>query len=65
MDKGTVRTHEDHGGTDAAATARHARFGRLPEPVRVEDMVEERPAVAPDPARDAYDPDEWLVRYCL
>ncbi|GGV73039.1 hypothetical protein [Streptomyces griseoloalbus] len=63
MDKGTVRAHED---TDAAAaTARHARFGRLPEPVRPEDMVEEQPAVAPDPARNAYDPDEWLVRYCL
>jgi hypothetical protein len=62
VDKGTVRTHED---TDAAATARHARFGRLPEPVRAEDMVEERPAAAPDPARAAYDPDEWLVRYCL
>ena len=62
VDKGTVRTHE---GTDAATTARHARFGRLPEPVRLEDMVEERPAAAPDPARDAYDPDEWLVRYCL
>lgn len=65
MDEGTVRTHEVHGDTDAAATARHARFGRLPEPVRVEDMVEEHPAVAPDPARNAYDPDEWLVRYCL
>ncbi|MET7292955.1 hypothetical protein ABZS79_12560 [Streptomyces griseoloalbus] len=62
MDKGTVRTHED---MDAEATARHARFGRLPEPVRAEDMVEEQPAVAPDPARNAYDPDEWLVRYCL
>lgn len=61
MDKGTGRTRED---TDAAA-ARRARFGNLPEPVRVEDTVEERPAVAPDPARNAYDPDEWLVRYCL
>ncbi|WP_030866615.1 hypothetical protein [Streptomyces sp. NRRL S-37] len=62
MDEGTVGTHEE---TDGAATARHARFGRLPEPVRAEDMVEERPAVAPDPARNAYDADEWLVRYCL
>lgn len=50
---------------DTAAAARHARFGRLPEPVRAEDMVEERPATAPDPARHAYDPDEWMVRYCL
>ncbi|MFF7856219.1 hypothetical protein [Streptomyces sp. NPDC007904] len=61
MDQGTGRTRED---TDAAVT-RHARFGSLPEPVRAEDMVEERPATAPDPARNAYDPDEWLVRYCL
>lgn len=63
MSQETVHTHEDTDG--AAATARQARFGRLPEPVRVEDMVEERPAVTPDPARHAYDPDEWLVRYCL
>ncbi|GGP82454.1 hypothetical protein ACWDY7_30335 [Streptomyces calvus] len=62
MEQQTVGTRES---TDEAATARHARFGHLPEPVRVEDMVEERPAVAPDPARTAYDPDEWLVRYCL
>lgn len=48
-----------------AAAARHARFGRLPERVRPEDMVEEIPAIAPDPVRHAYDPDEWLVRYCL
>ncbi|MFF8034680.1 MULTISPECIES: hypothetical protein [unclassified Streptomyces] len=61
MDQGTAHTRED---TDPAATARQARFGRLPEPVRAEDMTEERPAVAPDPARNAYDPDEWLVRYC-
>ncbi|KES03905.1 hypothetical protein BU52_27695 [Streptomyces toyocaensis] len=62
MSQGTVHTHEDE---DRAATARQARFGRLPEPVRVEDMVEERPALPDDPARRAYDPDEWLVRYCL
>lgn len=47
-----------------AAEARRVRFGSLPEPVRVEDLVEEKPAVAPDPARFAYNPDEWLVRYC-
>ncbi|MFB4267984.1 hypothetical protein [Nonomuraea sp. GTA35] len=44
--------------------ARRARFGRLPERVRLEDTVEERPAIAPDPAQWAYDADEWLVRYC-
>lgn len=52
-------------GSEAEATARRARFGALPEPVRVEDMVEERAASAPDPARTAYNQDEWLVRYCL
>jgi hypothetical protein len=50
---------------DAAEAARRARFGTLPERVRVEDTVEERPATVPDPARDAYNADEWLVRYCL
>ncbi|OIJ68158.1 hypothetical protein [Streptomyces mangrovisoli] len=44
---------------------RRARFSRLPEPVRLADTVEERPATAPDPARDTYNPDEWLVRYAL
>jgi hypothetical protein len=47
------------------AAARQARFGTLPEPVRLEDMVEERAASTPDPARTAYNQDEWLVRYCL
>lgn len=50
---------------DTAAAVRRARFGRLPERIRVEDTVEERPATAPDPARDAYREDEWLVRTCL
>ncbi|GAA1220344.1 hypothetical protein GCM10009578_073560 [Streptomyces rhizosphaericus] len=50
---------------DAAEARRRARFGTLPERVRAEDMVEERPATAPDSARDAYDSDEWLVRTCL
>jgi hypothetical protein len=49
-------------GTEAR---RRARFGALPERVRPEDMVEERPAAPRDPARDTYDPDEWMVRYCL
>ncbi|UBU14898.1 hypothetical protein [Nonomuraea gerenzanensis] len=50
---------------DAAALARRARFGRLPERVRLEDLTEEHAATPPDPARGAYDEDEWLVRYCL
>ncbi|MFE1251524.1 hypothetical protein [Streptomyces sp. NPDC058735] len=51
--------------SETEAAARRARFGSLPEPVRVEDMVEERPAGTLDPARTAYNQDEWLVRYCL
>ncbi|MDQ1013704.1 hypothetical protein [Streptomyces afghaniensis] len=51
--------------SEAEAAARQARFGTLPEPVRLEDTVEERAASTPDPARTAYNQDEWLVRYCL
>ncbi|MBP8536651.1 hypothetical protein GWI24_26915 [Streptomyces sp. MK37H] len=51
--------------SDAAETGRRARFGTLPERVRAEDMVEEKPATVPDSARDAYNSDEWLVRTCL
>ncbi|MFE0632881.1 hypothetical protein ACFW3D_38815 [Streptomyces sp. NPDC058864] len=50
---------------DAAAAARQARFGRLPERIRPDQMVQESPATAPDPARNVYTADEWLVRYCL
>ncbi|MFD7406026.1 hypothetical protein ACFV7R_25855 [Streptomyces sp. NPDC059866] len=49
----------------AAQSVRQQRFGKLPERVRPEDMIEEWPAVDHDPARGAYNPDEWLVRYCL
>ncbi|MEU6914226.1 hypothetical protein [Streptomyces olindensis] len=52
-------------GSEAEVAARRSRFGALPEPVRVEDMVEERPASSHDPDRTAYNQDEWLVRYCL
>ncbi|MEU0250510.1 hypothetical protein ABZ192_40685 [Streptomyces sp. NPDC006235] len=51
--------------SEAEAAARQARFGTLPEPVRLEDTVEERAAGVLDPARTAYNQDEWLVRYCL
>ncbi|MBV1938864.1 hypothetical protein [Streptomyces sp. BV286] len=47
---------------DAAEAARRARFGTLPERVRLADTVEEKPATVVDPARNAYDDDEWLVR---
>jgi hypothetical protein len=47
---------------DAAETTGEARFGRLPKRIRLEDTVQEVPATTPDPARDAYNPDEWVVR---
>ncbi|WP_431773890.1 hypothetical protein [Streptomyces cucumeris] len=50
---------------DAAEERRHTRFGALPERVRPEEMVEERPAIAQDPARNAYNDEEWMVRYGL
>ena len=52
--------------TDGAAAARRARFGILPERVRYEDMVEEKPATPNDPARHAYDPEgSWMSFSCL
>ncbi|WP_187415148.1 hypothetical protein [Nonomuraea sp. PA05] len=51
--------------SDIAAAVRRVRFGRLPERVRLQDTIEEHVATRPDPARGAYDEDEWLVRYCL
>ncbi|MEV6011433.1 hypothetical protein AB0M29_32040 [Streptomyces sp. NPDC051976] len=50
---------------ESAEAARRARFGTLPERIRPEDTIEERPATVPDPARDTYNADEWLVRYAL
>nr|WP_203691522.1 hypothetical protein [Streptomyces sp. SID12488] len=50
---------------ETAEAVRHARFGQLPERIRAEDMVAAQPASVPDPAKGAYNEDEWLVRYCL
>ncbi|MEV0227283.1 hypothetical protein [Streptomyces sp. NPDC050704] len=47
---------------DAAEAARQARFGKLPERIAPEDTVQEVPATDPDPAKDTYNPDEWLIR---
>ncbi len=38
------------------------RFSKLPEPIRLEDTVEERPAVPHDSVSGAYNPDWWLIR---
>ena len=50
---------------ETAAAVRQARFGHLPERIRLEDMVAAQSASVPDPAKGAYNEDEWLVRYCL
>lgn len=50
---------------DTAEVVRQARFGQLPARIRLEDMVAAQPASVPDPAKDSYNEDEWLVRYCL
>jgi hypothetical protein len=47
---------------DAAEAARQARFGKLPERILPKETVQEVPATAPDPAKDTYNPDEWLIR---
>ncbi|MGW2955730.1 hypothetical protein [Streptomyces eurythermus] len=65
----THRTHTHDTPRDAvdaadAADARRQSFGRLPERIRPEDTVETKPATRPDPARDTYHADEWLIRYC-
>lgn len=50
---------------ETAEAVRQVRFGQLPERIRLEDMVAAQPASVPDPAKDSYNEDEWLVRYCL
>ncbi|WP_329134396.1 hypothetical protein OG552_18850 [Streptomyces sp. NBC_01476] len=47
---------------NAEQVTRQARFGRLPERIRIEDTVEETPATVLDPARNTYNADEWLIR---
>ncbi|MEU3525878.1 hypothetical protein AB0E62_18785 [Streptomyces sp. NPDC038707] len=59
-----THTHDAPGDAAEAAVTRRERFGRLPERIRPEDTVETRPATRPDPARDTYHADEWLIRYC-
>ncbi|MFJ4277497.1 hypothetical protein [Streptomyces massasporeus] len=51
--------------TDTAAAARHARFGKLPERIRIEDTVEGVKA-APSGGANAYDPaGSWKFYSCL
>lgn len=55
-----IRDTQDSEG--AARQARRVRFGSLPERIRLEDTVQALLATTPDPARDAYNDDEWLIR---
>lgn len=49
---------------DGAAAARQARFGRLPERIRFEDMVQEQRAAAV--TGDEYNPERSFISYsCL
>ncbi|MDQ0681338.1 hypothetical protein QFZ56_000301 [Streptomyces achromogenes] len=51
--------------TDAAADARHVRYGSLPERIRFEDMTEEV-ATAQGGRDDPYGPDgSWKFFSCL
>ncbi|WP_329269614.1 hypothetical protein [Streptomyces sp. NBC_01451] len=61
----TIEATAEERAPESAEAVRHARFGQLPERIRVEDMVAAQPASVPDPATGAYNEDEWLVRYCL
>lgn len=57
---------ESKNATDSAAAARRARFARLPERVRFEDLVEERAATPDNSTRYAYDPEgSWRSFACL
>jgi hypothetical protein len=57
---------ESHSTVDSAAAARHARFGRLPERIRFEDMAEEKQATPNDPARYSHNPEgSWMSFSCL
>ncbi|MER5601765.1 hypothetical protein [Streptomyces sp. NPDC002265] len=48
-------THEEE--------ARRARVGTLPRRITLADTVEQQAVSVPDPARDTYSADEWLIRF--
>ncbi|QNP68691.1 hypothetical protein IAG44_03900 [Streptomyces roseirectus] len=49
---------------DDATHARRARFGTLPERIRYDDLVEEKPATPLDPSRFAHEQDRTTLA-CL
>ncbi|MFE2053506.1 hypothetical protein [Streptomyces sp. NPDC059459] len=51
---------------DVAAAARHERFGRLPEPIRIQDTTESKVATPGGAVIGAYDPEKsWNHFSCL
>jgi hypothetical protein len=51
---------------DAAAAARHARFGKLPERIQFHEMVEEQATGPNGTAITAYNPESsWTHFSCL
>ncbi|MFF8407767.1 hypothetical protein ACF1AB_31705 [Streptomyces sp. NPDC014846] len=57
---------ETESSLDAAAAARHARFGKLPDRVRFHEMVEEKVAEPNAPAIASYNPEgSWNHFSCL
>ncbi|MEW2160661.1 hypothetical protein AB0950_36245 [Streptomyces sp. NPDC007189] len=56
----------DDSAADVAAAARRARFGKLPERIRLEDMTEERQASPNGGLAASYDPEgAWQYFSCL
>ncbi|WP_109003454.1 hypothetical protein [Streptomyces rishiriensis] len=54
------------GAGDASAATRRARFGRLPERIRYDEMVTGQSVAPGDPARHAWDPERsWTSFSCL
>ncbi|MFF2328688.1 MULTISPECIES: hypothetical protein [unclassified Streptomyces] len=52
--------------TDAAAAIRHAKYGRLPERIRFEEMSEEVEAAPSGGANASYNPEgSWNSYSCL
>ncbi|MGW6568595.1 hypothetical protein [Streptomyces sp. NPDC054975] len=57
--------NEELAAEAAAAAARHARYGKLPERIRFEDMAEEVES-EPGGAAASYDPaGSWKYHSCL
>jgi hypothetical protein len=59
-------TMSDNSVADVAAAARHARFGKLPERIRYEDMTVVHQVSADGTAGPAYNPEgSWQHFSCL